>query len=73
MGDRSGREVEIKNGTTVPDEVINSIIRNRVALKGPLATPIGGGFASANVAIRKRLNLYANVRPAKTLPGARLV
>ncbi len=65
----AGAEVAIKNGTPVPDEVINSIITNRIALKGPLTTPIGGGFASANVALRKRLNLYANVRPVKTLPG----
>jgi isocitrate dehydrogenase (NAD+) len=67
----AGAEVAIKNGTPVPDEVINSIIQNRIALKGPLATPIGGGFASANVALRKRLNLYANVRPVKTLPGVK--
>ena len=65
----AGAEVAIKNGSPVPDEVINSIIQNRIALKGPLTTPIGGGFASANVALRKRLNLYANVRPVKTLPG----
>jgi isocitrate dehydrogenase (NAD+) len=65
----AGAEVAIKNGTPVPDEVINSIITNRIALKGPLTTPIGGGFASANVALRKRLNLYANVRPVKTMPG----
>jgi len=65
----AGAEVAIKNGTPVPDEVINSIIQNRIALKGPLTTPVGGGFASANVALRKRLNLYANVRPVKTLPG----
>ncbi len=67
----AGAEVAIKNGTPVPDEVINSIITNRIALKGPLTTPIGGGFASANVALRKRLNLYANVRPVKTLPGVK--
>ena len=65
----AGAEVAIKNGTPVPDEVINSIITNRIALKGPLTTAVGGGFASANVALRKRLNLYANVRPVKTLPG----
>jgi isocitrate dehydrogenase (NAD+) len=49
--------------------VIASIARNGVALKGPITTPIGSGFASANVALRKRLSLYANVRPAVTLPG----
>lgn len=67
----AGAEVATKYGTPVPDEAINSILKNRVALKGPLATPIGGGFASANVALRKRLNLYANVRPARTLRGVR--
>ena len=65
----AGAEAITKYGTPVPDEVVNSIVKNRVALKGPVATPIGSGFASANVTLRKRLNLYANVRPAKTLPG----
>lgn len=67
----AGAEVMHKYGTPVPDEVINAIIKNRIALKGPLATPIGTGFASANVTLRKRLNLYANVRPAKTIPGVK--
>ena len=67
----AGAEVAVKYGTPVPDEVINSIIKNQIALKGPLTTPVGGGFASANVALRKRLNLYANVRPAKTMPGVK--
>ncbi|MGH7322683.1 MAG: isocitrate dehydrogenase (NAD(+)) [Candidatus Rokuibacteriota bacterium] len=65
----AGGEVMTKYGTPVPDEVINSVARNRTALKGPIATPIASGFASANVALRKRLNLYANVRPIRTLPG----
>lgn len=65
----AGAEVVGRYGTPVPDEVINSIARNRVALKGPITTPIGAGFSSANVALRKRLGLYANVRPARTLPG----
>jgi isocitrate dehydrogenase (NAD+) len=65
----AGAEVIIKHGTAVPDEVVNSIAKNRVALKGPITTPIGTGFASANVTLRKRLNLYANVRPARSLPG----
>ncbi len=65
----AGGEVMTKYGTPVPDEVINSVSRNRIALKGPIATPIASGFASANVTLRKRLNLYANVRPARTLPG----
>src|SRR5437870_4884793 len=67
----AGAEVMTKHGTVVPDEVVNSISKNRVALKGPITTPIGSGFASANVTLRKRLNLYANVRPAKTLPGVK--
>jgi isocitrate dehydrogenase (NAD+) len=67
----AGADVIIKYGSPLPDEVVYSIIRNRVALKGPISTPIGGGFASANVALRKRLNLYANVRPVRTLPGVK--
>lgn len=56
----------------LPDETLDSIRRNRVALKGPLTTPIGVGFRSINVALRKDFDLYANVRPAKTLmPGGR--
>jgi isocitrate dehydrogenase (NAD+) len=65
----AGADVMTKYGTPVPDGVLNSIIKNRIALKGPITTPVGSGFASANVTLRKRLNLYANVRPAKTMPG----
>ena len=65
----AGAEVVAKYGTTVPDEVISSIIKNQIALKGPITTMLGSGYASANVALRKRLNLFANVRPVKTLPG----
>src|SRR6266699_5641655 len=65
----AGAEVMTKHGTVVPDEVVNSIAKNRVALKGPITTPIASGFSSANVTLRKRLGLYANIRPAKTLPG----
>ena len=65
----AGSDVMTKYGTPVPDEVLNSIVKNQIALKGPITTPIGSGFASANVMLRKRLNLYANVRPAKTLAG----
>jgi isocitrate dehydrogenase (NAD+) len=53
----------------MPDATIESIARNKVALKGPTTTPTGGGHQSANVTLRKRLDLYANVRPAKSLPG----
>ena len=65
----AGGELIHKYGTPVPDDVINSILKNQICLKGPISTPIGGGFASANVALRKRLNLYANVRPVRKLPG----
>ena len=60
------------HGSPLPQETSDSIDRNRVALKGPLATPSGSGFRSVNVAIRKRFDLFANVRPARTiLPGGR--
>jgi isocitrate dehydrogenase (NAD+) len=56
----------------LPDETVQSVRRNGVALKGPLTTPIGEGFRSINVALRKLFDLYANVRPARTLmPGGR--
>lgn len=56
-------------GTPLPQNVLDSVRKNKVALKGPLTTPVGRGFRSVNVALRKELNLYANLRPAKTLPG----
>jgi len=56
-------------GSSLPDEVIESVRRNRVALKGPVATPIGTGFESVNVRLRKVLDLYANLRPVRNLPG----
>jgi isocitrate dehydrogenase (NAD+) len=56
-------------GSSLPDEVIESVRRNRVALKGPVATPIGTGFESVNVRLRKILDLYANLRPVRNLPG----
>ena len=60
------------HGSPLPQETSDSIDRNRVALKGPLATPSGSGFRSVNVAIRKRFDLFANVRPVRTiLPGGR--
>ena len=59
-------------GTPLPDSTVESIRRTQVALKGPLTTPVGTGFRSVNVALRKEFDLYANVRPAKTiLPGGR--
>jgi isocitrate dehydrogenase (NAD+) len=61
-----------KYGDPIPDETLDSIKRTRVALKGPLETPVGEGFRSINVALRKTFDLYANVRPARTIvPGGR--
>jgi isocitrate dehydrogenase (NAD+) len=65
----AGTEVVAKYGNPVPDHVLNSIRTNRVALKGPITTPIGEGFQSANVSLRKALDLYACVRPVKSVPG----
>jgi isocitrate dehydrogenase (NAD+) len=55
-------------GTTLPEPLLASIRRNKVALKGPITTPIGEGFASVNVGLRKALNLFANLRPVANLP-----
>jgi isocitrate dehydrogenase (NAD+) len=65
----AGAHVAEKRGTTLPNEVLESIRRNKVALKGPIGTPIGKGFRSVNVTLRQSLDLYANVRPVKSLPG----
>jgi len=66
-----GAEAVNKYGTNVPRETLESIIRNGVALKGPTGTGIGSGPASANVALRKQLDLYANLRPVKSLRGVK--
>jgi isocitrate dehydrogenase (NAD+) len=58
-----------KHGEYIPKELVASIERNRVALKGPVTTPVGGGFPSINVTLRKKFELYANFRPIKNLPG----
>jgi isocitrate dehydrogenase (NAD+) len=58
-----------RGGQSLPDELIASIRRNKVALKGPVTTPIGQGFTSVNVGLRKALDLYANLRPVWNLPG----
>jgi isocitrate dehydrogenase (NAD+) len=57
------------HGTPIPAETLESIRRNKLALKGPLATPVGEGYRSANVALRKEFDLYANVRPARSFAG----
>lgn len=67
----AGVDAMEKYGTPLPDAVLESIRRNKVALKGPITTPIGTGFRSVNVALRHALNLYACVRPCKTYPGVR--
>jgi isocitrate dehydrogenase (NAD+) len=65
----AGAEVIAKYGTPVPEGVLNSIRKNGVALKGPIGTPVGEGFRSANVELRQALDLYASVRPVKNVPG----
>jgi isocitrate dehydrogenase (NAD+) len=65
----AGKAAVKKSGTPIPDALIHSIRRNRVALKGPLETQVGVGFRSVNVALRKAFDLYANVRPIRSLPG----
>jgi isocitrate dehydrogenase (NAD+) len=65
----AGAEVIAKYGTPVPEGVLNSVRKNRVALKGPIGTPVGEGFRSANVELRQALDLYASVRPVKNVPG----
>ncbi|HTT25495.1 MAG TPA: isocitrate/isopropylmalate dehydrogenase family protein [Thermoplasmata archaeon] len=63
-------EVAIRSkGTPLPDDVLDSIRATRVALKGPITTPIGGGFRSVNVALRQTLDLFASVRPARAIAG----
>lgn len=67
----AGAAVLEAEGEVLPQRVLDSIAKNTVALKGPITTPIGKGFRSVNVALRKALDLYACVRPAKTLPGVK--
>lgn len=64
-----GAQAQEKYGSTLPESTIESIKRNKVALKGPQMTPVGKGFTSVNVGLRKALDLYANIRPIKALPN----
>jgi isocitrate dehydrogenase (NAD+) len=64
-----GAEALSRFGDPLPEDLIDSIKRNKIALKGPVATPIGTGFVSSNVRLRKALDLYANLRPIKSLAG----
>jgi isocitrate dehydrogenase (NAD+) len=65
----AGAALAETRGTVLPDEVLESIRRNKIALKGPIGTPIGKGFRSVNVTLRQTLDLYANVRPVRSLYG----
>ncbi len=67
----AGVDIMAKLGTPLPEETLESVHRNGVALKAPITTPIGSGFRSVNVALRKELDLYACVRPCKSYPGVR--
>ena len=64
-----GAEAISRFGDPLPKEVLDSVLRNKVALKGPVTTPVGTGFASINVRLRKTLDLYANLRPVKSMPN----
>ena len=65
----AGADVIETDGVPLPERVLESVKRNKVALKTPVTTPIGKGFRSVNVELRKELDLYANLRPCYNLPG----
>jgi isocitrate dehydrogenase (NAD+) len=67
----AGAEVASKHGTPLPEATLAAVLHTGVALKGPTTTPIGTGYASVNVALRRQLDLYANLRPARSLPGVK--
>jgi isocitrate dehydrogenase (NAD+) len=67
----AGADVMDKYGTPLPQSVVDCIRETKVAIKGPITTPVGSGFRSVNVALRKELDLYANLRPAVSIPGVR--
>jgi isocitrate dehydrogenase (NAD+) len=67
----AGLAAQEDGGSLLPQSTLDSIERNKVVLKGPLTTPVGGGFRSLNVELRKRFDLYANVRPAISMPGTK--
>ncbi|MFN2462618.1 MAG: isocitrate/isopropylmalate dehydrogenase family protein [Candidatus Dormibacteria bacterium] len=68
---QAGENVMAEHGTPLPENVLESIRRNKVAIKGPITTPVGKGFRSVNVALRKELDLYALFRPCKSYEGVR--
>src|ERR687895_157480 len=65
----AGASVMEREGTPLPDDVLHAVRETRTALKGPITTPVGTGFRSVNVALRQDLDLFAAIRPARTLPG----
>jgi len=65
----AGADVYKDRGVLVPDEVFESLEKNRIALKGPITTPVGCGFRSINVLLRKKYDLFSNIRPVKKIPG----
>jgi isocitrate dehydrogenase (NAD+) len=67
----AGADALKKHGTTIPKELMDSFNKNKVALKGPVTTPVGEGFASVNVELRQTFDLYANLRPIKNLAGVK--
>jgi len=67
----AGEDVIAKEGSPLPDRVFTSIRKNKISLKAPVTTPIGKGFRSVNVQLRKSLDLYANLRPCKNLPNVK--
>ena len=67
----AGTDVMEEHGTPLPEHVLESIRANKIAIKGPITTPVGGGFRSVNVALRKELDLYMCLRPCKSYPGVR--
>ncbi len=69
--EHAGTDIMEKKGTPLPQEVLDSVRRNKVAIKGPVTTPVGSGFRSVNVALRKELDLYACLRPCKLYPGVK--
>ena len=68
---QAGEAMIAKTGNPLPEEVVEFVRRNKVAIKGPITTPVGKGFRSVNVALRKQLDLYATLRPCKTRKGVR--
>lgn len=69
----AGLDVYEKEGSPLPDRVIESIKKNKIALKGPITTPVGTGFRSVNVTLRQTLDLYCCLRPCKSYKGAKTI